>query len=160
MSTRNKNQELKPPHGYDDIYPMNVTKKDIHGTLMGIIETDKWNNSKSEREQVVFFHEYCTERGINISQYDIAEFFGISRSSVQYHLRKGFDDLMISNRVIGRPSILDEEERNRLLNYIIQTYNEKYPATYQNIADFIQDQFNKSINLDTIRHIILNIMDL
>lgn len=154
MSRRSQNQELKPPHGPDDVYPMNVVKKEVRGILTRIIETGQWCRSNSEREQVVFIDKYCAEHGINVSQYDIAEFMGISRTSVQYHLQRGFDELNCSNNVIGRPSILSEEERERLMDYVTSTYNEKYPATYQNIADFIHDQFFKKVTLDTIRHIV------
>ena len=158
--SRSYNQQLKGPHGLDQLYPMNMKNDEARRILSSFIGSDQWNRAKSEREQVILAQQICNDEGVYISQYDIAQFFGIERSSVQYHIKQGMDMLNQEMKPIGRPSLLTAEERMSLVRWIKETYRKKYPATYQTVADYISDQFHKDICLDTIRHMISGIEEL
>ena len=139
---------------------MEVRNEKIRKELIRFTETTQWNRSASEREQVVHIYEILKDRFIDVSQNDLARFFGIDRSTIRYHLKQGIDMINPCERPIGRPKILSEEEIEAMKNIITECYQLKYPATYRNVADFIKDTFNKTIKMDTIRHIIASIEDL
>lgn len=153
MSSYGK-MELKPPHDLNDIYPMEIKRWEVQKHLCALVETQRWNSAKSEREQVLYALESCKDHGLNISQYEIARFFGIERSTVQYHIQQGIDPFDPGTRKIKSHAILTDDEKGTLINWIYSTYEQNFPATYQMIKDFIKEKFEKDIILDTIRHIV------
>ena len=146
--------QLKGPHGPDDIYPSMTKSKAVGDFLNSLVDTEQWNRSKSEREQVLFALTSCKENGYPVSQYELARFFGIERSTVQYHIERSFNTFENIPRPFGRPSLLEDQEKAQLIAWISDTFNNRYPATYQTIREFIDDRFGKQISLDTIRHIV------
>lgn len=160
MKERSNYHELRKCHGLDDLYPMNVKNKEIADHLCSLVETQRWNQASTEREQVIIAHEFCHDFGFDVSQYELARFFGIERSTVQYHIRQGLTNAGSPIKSIGRPPILTEYERTMLIDWITLTYEQKYPATYQLISDFLNDKFGKDIRLDTIRHLVSTMEEL
>lgn len=151
---------LKEPHGPEDVYPMMVKDEELRSFLNGLVDTPQWNKAQSEREQVLFVRYSCQENGFNVSQYELARFFGTERSNIQYHINHPFSSFENIPRPVGRPSILSEDEKIHLIHWIKDSFVQKYPATYQKIQEFIEDRFGKKINIDTVRHMISVIDDL
>lgn len=152
---RRNHQKLRRPHNIHEVYPMNIERRELRDLLLSVVETNHWNKALSEREQVVYVHQYCKNSGIYASQYELAKFFGVERTTIQYHLLQGIDEINPSiERPLGRPSILNENEKTILKQFIIYHYENKYPVTYQGICEFCFEKFQKDIMLDTIRHII------
>lgn len=154
---RCNHQCLKKAHSIQEVYPMSVQRESLQSILLSIIETNRWSRATSEREQVIYTLQFCRDAGVNISQYELASFFGIERFTIQYHIKQGIDEIDPSICLrIGRPPILNEDEKRILIEHINYLYLNKYPATYQQIYEFCSDKFKKEIKLDTIRHIISN----
>ena len=159
MDTRSM-PHLKEPHGTADVYPSMVKNRAIGAFLNSLLETDGWNNAKSEREQVLFALDSCKENGFSVSQYELARFFGIERPTVQYHINHPFFSFENIPRPVGRIPLLSEDERIHLIQWIAKTHELRHPATYQVISEFIQDQFGKRLCLDTIRHMVYSMEEL
>ena len=90
MSAGRKSPQLKGPHGTADVYPEMVKSRAIANFLNGLIETHEWSNARSEREQFLFALESCRENGLSVSQYELARFFGIERTTIQYLIEHPF----------------------------------------------------------------------
>ncbi|KAH0806159.1 uncharacterized protein GO595_000847 [Histomonas meleagridis] len=133
MMNAGKKSQLKGPHGTADIYPEMVKSRAIGNFLNGLLETHEWSNAKSERKQVLFALESCRENGFSVSQYELARFFGIERTTVQYHIEHPLSNFENIQRPGGRPAIHDENVRLQLIDWIEETLKLRYPATYQKI---------------------------
>ena len=109
MKGRSPNQELRSAHGQDALFPMNMNNVEAQRILSSIVDTSQWNRAESEREHVIIEARACEQEGIEVSQYNLARFFGIERSTVQFHIKQGID--LVNPRPVGRPSSLDEFEK-------------------------------------------------
>ena len=82
---------------------------------------------------------------------DVADLFGISKSTVAWHLTKPFDVLTgcfpCRN---GRPGVLSEDVAESLLNFVTQKFTSRCPCSYEEIRDFLHDQHEQVININTL----------
>lgn len=144
---------LKPPHCPFQMLlpgPGNPVK---HEFFARCIEDSDFHRCRSEREQV---HVVMRLAGANcpepISMQDVADFFDISKSTVAWHLTKPFDP---SNGCLpcpnGRPSVLSCDVAKSLIDFVNQRFTSRFPCSYEEIRDFLHDEHEIVINLNTLR---------
>ena len=88
-------------------------------------------------------------RGSTCGATAIARLFGVTRGTISQHVKRMGKK---KRETIGRPPILDPSEQEILIVYIRNCYNQKRPASYNNLSDFIFDKFSKVMPNDALWH--------
>ena len=81
----------------------------------------------------------------------------ISKSTVQYHLSRKCEENFYR---IGRPTLLDEKQHKGLLEFVKNSYNAKMPCTYEQVRDFLYENFDISVNIVSLRSYIARCNDM
>ena len=81
----------------------------------------------------------------------VADFFGLSKSTVWHHLRRPFNPRDgCKPGQPGRPGLLSDDQLNALGEFI----NARYPASYEDCRDFLMDEFDLNVNIKSLRSLI------
>ena len=130
------------------------TEEERSAFLMAKSQSD-FINAKSFREQLDVLFNYLHNDHIRVSFERIAKLFGVSKQSVNNQYLK-LQKVILPD---GRPPSLTDEEISIIEQEIERLHltpgSPIYPS-YYDIFDFINLKFNKSIQLDTLRHILKN----
>ena len=81
----------------------------------------------------------------------ISELFGVTRGTISEHKKR-----MCNKRreVIGRPTLLTGLEIDILKRHIIDSLQKQQPQNYQRLVDFIFDQFEKTVSVNSLAHVL------
>ena len=149
MSTHTK---LNPPHGFNEIYlpTDNVMKREFFSACS---HHDDFHRATSEREQVhLVFNWGRTNSLVTISLQDIADFFGLDKGSIAWHLTKPFQCGQPCEALAGgRPTIIPHDVFEQLLAQIQRAFELRVPLTYEDIRDHLSTEFEITIQIDTLR---------
>ena len=146
---------LQSAHGYDQLW---LPEHDIQARsfFARCIESEEFQLAKSEREQVHLVRKWADEHyPFHLTYQQIADFFGIGKSTVYYHLSRPYDmiDGCIPGRS-GRPSTLDSAQLEALGEFIRERFAQKYPVSYEDCRDFLQERFDIVVNLKSLRGLV------
>ena len=112
----------------------------------------------SEREQVHLVHRWGQENlpeGLSLRA--LGEFFQLAKSTVHHHLQKPVDaGSSLSPCRNGRPSILSDDQLQALGRFIEMRFDGRYPASFEDCRDFLQDEFGVTVNIKSLRSLIHN----
>jgi hypothetical protein len=79
----------------------------------------------------------------------IAEFFGVSKGSIEWQLNRYRATVMTN----GRPKALPDEAYPYILEIVQARFVERKPVTYRLLQDALEWRFKISMRADTLRHI-------
>lgn len=129
------------PHSQEEKYAINQALNDV---FYQVCETFT--------DQIGILCKYLRNNGLLVSYERIGKMFNKSRFVVFNH----HTNYLRGYRYDGRPTILSNEEIEILQNKIKELHSSfppKYP-TYAEILDMINEMFNKTIRIDTLRKMV------
>ena len=149
--------ELHAPHGEAELF-LPASPPEMRSFFAKCMHTLEFQTAMSERAQVHLCHKWAQEyyEGEQpISYQNIADFFGLVKSTVEYHLSRPFDIFEGCKRGrIGRPPLLSDEELQELRNYITERFSNRVPCTYEEILEHMEEEFGRLLNIKTLRNFI------
>jgi hypothetical protein len=83
----------------------------------------------------------------------IGRLFNVSKATVRWNYKKYLQQGM-KHQLNGRPSILSVSELEDLINKIINSYTINLPWTMHDIVHHITEQYGKTLEVNTIRHVL------
>ena len=145
---------LKPAHS-----PFALTLPDNNPELRHFfarcLEHPDFQRCRSEREQIHAIARWssdystCSER---ISMQNIADLFEIAKSTVAWHLSKPCDIASgCTSGQNGRPSVLSDDVAESLIKFVQYMFDQRVPCSYEEMRDFLQDEHELVININTLR---------
>ena len=149
-------QCLKKSHTLNDLN-IDAIPWDKRNFVTRIINSRDFIECSTEREQVFTLYKAAKDNEIQLGIRPIAEFFGVSKSAIQKHLMQANKNP--EETPIGRPPLLSHEEHTEVLKYVLQGIEQHYPRNYLAIRNFIYNVYNRTLELDSIRHYIKNSLD-
>ena len=92
----------------------------------------EFQTAASERTQVHLCYKWArTEFPGKVSYQNLADFFNVGKSTIEYHLSRPFDDFDGAEQGrIGRPSIFSDEELVDVKTFITERFEDRVPCTY------------------------------
>ena len=85
----------------------------------------------------------------------LADFFQVSKSTVQYHLSRPFDPIDgCSAGQTGRPSIFTQDQIRELEAFVQERFTRRLPVSYEDLREFVHDMWGIMPNLSSLRRII------
>lgn len=143
---------LHPPHGEAELF-VPEAPLDMRRFFEQCINTFEFQSATSERAQVHLCHKWAQEYySGQISLQNIADFFGLGKSTVQYHLSRPFDVFSGSEMGrIGRPPLLSDDELDVLRRFITERFHARVPCTYDDILEHMEEKCGRLLNINTLR---------
>ena len=112
-----------------------------------ILENPALFQLQTLREQIRFVCSLTAE--LEGRDTRVAELFNIPNvASVQNHLKNASK----ASKPYGRPSVLTVDERDEVVNFIRTSFLSNHPATVGEVADMIEERFDKRLDLETVRN--------
>ena len=143
---------LNPPHGFHDIYlpADDPVKREFFAFCS---EHSDFHRATSEREQVHLLAHWAKEQSCTlITLQDIADFFGVGKGSIAWHLTKPFHCGHPCEPLAGgRPKIIPDDVFEELVRHIQRAFELRVPLTYEDIRDHLSTEFEITIHIDTLR---------
>lgn len=144
---------LQGPHSVNDLSL--PEDPNLRAFFQRCMERPEFQSSRSEREQVHYCAKWAESAEVKVSHRNLAEFFQVGKSTVTYHLSRPFDLWDgCSAPDIGRPSLFTAEQRQRILDFIEFRFNQRLPASYEDIREFTQEEWDITPHIGTLRSII------
>ena len=85
----------------------------------------------------------------------LADFFQVSKSTVQYHLSRPFDPIDgCSAGQPGRPCIFTDAQIRELEAFVQERFALRIPVSYEDLREFADDMWGIMPNLSSLRRII------
>ena len=113
-----------------------------------------------ENSHVIFNEDVCYQEQVetvisllykDIGPSAIGHLFGVNRGTIAEHKKR----LEKKRRdEVGRPGFLSPNELQILIIYVKQLYEQKRPADYADLVNFIFGKFEIAMSIDTLAHII------
>lgn len=144
---------LAPPHGPTDLY-LPDGPEDLRAFFVRCMESRDFQSANSERHQVHLCKHWSTsfyDRPLSLEQ--LAQFFGVGRSTIYYHLSRPFD--VVSGcecGELGRPKLMSDEQLEAVRRFVQERFEQKVPATYDDIVEFVADEFDEILNINSLRN--------
>ena len=132
--------KLNPPHGFNELcLPLfDPLKREFFATCA---EHDDFHRATSEREQVHLLFQWSQMQSITrISLQDIADFFGVNKGTIAWHLSKPFHPGQQCKPLRGgRPSVIPDDvlQQLTLYRYIQDAFDIHVPVTYEDLRDHL-----------------------
>ena len=83
----------------------------------------------------------------------LADFFNLAKSTVAFHLTKPFELFRGCDAgKAGRPGLLLPEEADALRNFIRERFTLHLPTSYEDLRDFLEEEFEKIVNINSLRN--------
>ena len=144
--------KLNPPHGFNELcLPLfDPLKREFFAKCA---EHDDFHRTTSEREQVHLLFQWSQMQSITqISLQDIADFLGVNKGTIAWHLSKPFHPGQPCEPLRGgRPSVIPDEVLQQLARYIQDAFDIHVPVTYEDLRDHLLTEFELQIQSDTLR---------
>ena len=147
---------LKRAHGWDSVTL--PTDPVLRRFLVSVMESTQFQQCAYEREQVHIVHRRASSCPVKVSYQTIADFFQITKSTVQYHLKR--PSSIVSGctiGAIGRPPLLDGEQLDAVLKFISSRFAQRSPATYDEIRRYIKQKFALIVDVACLRHFLCRV---
>jgi len=126
-----------------------LTRGEANAVLV-ILNTQEYCEATSFRSQIGIFCRQLDQRRINLSFKTIGKIFGCSPGNIKYHSTR-YSSII---NPVGRPKELTNQEIEKLKEEIKRKIANKDPPTYQYLLNWLSEELEKSIYIDTLRHII------
>ena len=117
--------------------------------------------AQSEREQVHLCSRWARDfYNGPLTLQNLADFFGIGRSTVAYHLSRPYDRLTgcVPGRP-GRPPLLTNEQMLQVREFVLERFDLKLPVSYEDIREFCLENFELVVNIKSLRNLINRCVD-
>ena len=153
--SQTQQMKLHPPHGFAD-----VTVPDrplvLRQFFERCLETREFHLAGSEREQVHLVHQWAQNSYPDrLTLQQIADFFEVGKSTISHHLSRSFvSSSPVSPSKNGRPSALNDDELNGLCEFIRERFAQRYPVSFEDCRDFLDDRYKVQVHIKTLRGII------
>ena len=145
---------LQPPHGPDTLTLPDANEL-LRAFFVQCTERREFQSAQSEREQVHYCARWRESAPIRVSLQNLADFFQVSKSTIQYHISRPFDLFDGCDAgTPGRPSLFTPEQMQELLNYIEERFNCRMPVSYEDIREFSEERWGIIPHSGTLRSII------
>ena len=152
-------QQLRPPHGHADLYLPEGNAR-LHEFFVRVMEHRDFQSATSERHQVHLVREWAKTYPERISLREIGDFFGLVKSTIQYHLSRPGDLLDgWSAAPLGRPALLNQIQEDMTLRFVQQRFKSRDPASYEDIRTYLKDRFQLIVDLKSLRAYIGRLSD-
>ena len=135
-------------------FQINLIDENIQHFFVELMENNDFQNAITLRDQIGIACEYLRTKSNNISFNQIALFFQKNKAIIwkQYQKwKKG------KRGNPGRPSILNDEQYQFIVQYVQYQFSEKKPVTYDQLLDIVEYKYGITLKIDTLRHIIYTI---
>lgn len=146
---------LKAPHGIDEVI-LPDTNHPLRAFFTQCMEAREFQSATSEREQVHLCKKWADSvHPGEVSFEDLARFFDVGKSTIEYHLSRPFDfiDGCEMGR-IGRPSLLDADQVKAVRAFIADRMEKRMPCSYDDILEFFQDEYGVLLNIGSLRNFV------
>lgn len=144
--------KLKPAHSLEDLWlPEEDPEKRRFFTAC--VESDEFQRCAWEREQVHLVALWCRESAPwSVTLQELADLFGISKSTIAWHPSKPFNRIEGSQAGRpGRPIKVSEEVFGAMMSFVVRSFESRCPCTYEDVREYLEDEFEATINLNTLR---------
>ena len=144
--------KLKPAHSLEDLWlPEEDPEKRRFFTAC--VESDEFQRCAWEREQVHLVALRCRESSPwSVTLQELADLFGVTKSTIAWHLSKPFDRIEGSQAGRpGRPRKVSEEVFEAMISFVVGRFESRCPCTYEDVREYLEDEFEVTINLNTLR---------
>lgn len=144
---------LRARHGYDRLHLPD--DPDLRKFFTNCMESLAFQGASSEREQVHLCAYWARMEPREVSQQQLADFFDISKSTVEYHLSRPFDILGGCEQVkTGRPGLFQPDQLRELEDFIRERFDLKIPVTYEDLREYSETKWGIVAPANTFRVII------
>lgn len=146
---------LKGPHGIHEVI-LPDTNSPLRTFFVQCTEVRDFQTADSERAQVHLCKRWADETHPGqISLEDLANFFDVGKSTIEYHLSRPFDfiDGCEVGR-IGRPPLLEDEQVSSLRAYIAERMEQRVPCSYDDLLEFLEDEYGVLLNIGSLRNFV------
>ena len=151
---------LRGPHGFAEVQVPDEPPELRH-FFERCLETREFQTATSERAQVHLCRKWAEENYPgHVTVQNLAEFFGVGKSTIAYHLSRPFDTFTGAEPGrIGRPSLLSPEEWDAVRQFVVERMEMRVPCTYDDILEYFERQFGRLLNIKTLRGLIADCED-
>ena len=134
--------KLAPPYPPSNNWYENV-RVELRDFFNHALEDYEFLQCKSFRDQCSYFFTHGP--GVPLNQ--IALFFGINSKDIWNQKRKLEKEI----KPIGRPSIINHQQASEVINFINGRFQNRIPATINDVLNFVWDKYQIDIIPDTLR---------
>ena len=130
---------------------LNDTKK--QDLVNHLTNMEEYKELQNHREQIFFLysqseaHSIQTKKKIKLTYQDIGTLFGVSYSTIRYHLEQFIREIENSTKKNGRPFSLNDSEIEKTKIWLD---SREKPAKYANLREFCLTHFNKDLDYSTM----------
>lgn len=145
---------LQAAHGYNEL-ALPEDDAELRLFCTKCMETREFQSAASERHQIHLCARWAQEQSVNVSLQQLANFFQIAKSTVQYHLSRPFDIFDgCQDLKTGRPSVFTDDQIDKIVEVVHERFNLRMPVSYEEIRDFVEDSWGIIVPANTLRAIV------
>ena len=144
--------KLKPARSLDELW-LPEEDLDKRRFFTRCVESAEFQRCAWEREQVHLLALWSRESApCHVTLQDLADMFGTTRSTILWHLSKPFDRAEGSQAGRpGRPRKVPQEAFDAMISFVLRSFENRCPCTYEDVREYLEDEFEVTINLNTLR---------
>lgn len=141
------NEKRKIPEDALNYKFLDIDATDMLSKLFG---TEVYAAATTYKEQIKLIVDSLRQNNLTCSYETIASIFGITKGAL-FNLNKRS---CTQSYKVGRPSVLEDSEKDAVLQYILNCFNDDHPPTYAELIDYFQPFSGKILIVDTLHKLL------
>lgn len=137
---------------------LKTLNKEEEEAYQQILNDERWINATTFRNQCTIIKTYLRNGRVNVSFERLGEMFG-GKHCVEKQIKKIEREERNEIMDIGRPPLLSDTQRFKLIDLINDLHQRKYYPTYDEVRILIEDEFNILLTDDQVRNYLRNNTD-